>query len=193
VNRALAASRALLALGAAALLAACGGASNSPPAPRSYDLGMAPVSAKLPPLHLTAVRATAPYDGTEMLYRLAWRDGAEVAAFAHSRWAAPPPELVRKRLLLALPATGNPPCGLALELHEFTQVFSSKESSEARLELRAQLYGSGGARLASRSVSVTEPNAGAEASSGAAALGRAADRALAELAAWIASQAACRS
>jgi cholesterol transport system auxiliary component len=193
VKRALAPSTVLLAMGAAALLAACGGASNSPPAPRSYDLGIAPASAKLPPLYLTAVRATAPYDGTGMLYRLAWRDGAEVAAFANSRWAAAPPELVRKRLLRALPATGNPPCGLALELHEFTQVFSSKEASEARLEMRAQLFGPGGARLASRSVSVTEPNAGADAPSGAAALGRATDRALAELGAWISAQPSCKS
>lgn len=185
-------SRTLAFVATLALLAGCGGASNAPPAPRSFDLGIAPLSSKLPPVHLTTVRATAPFDTTEMLYRLAWRDGAEVAAFAHSRWAAAPPELVRKRLLRALPATGNPPCGLALELHEFTQVFSSKEASEARLEMRAQLVNANGARLASRSLGVTEPNAGADAPSGAAALGRATDRALAELAAWISAQPSCR-
>jgi ABC-type uncharacterized transport system auxiliary subunit len=193
MRRAPAAAVVLLALAAAALLAACGGPSSAPPSPRSFDLGIAPLSVKLPPVHVTTVRAAAPFEGTEMLYRLAWRDGAELAAFAHSRWAAAPPELVRRRLLRALPATGNPPCGLALELHEFTQVFSSKEASEARLEMRAQLVNANGARLASRSLSVTEPNAGADAPSGAAALGRATDRALAELSAWISAQAACRS
>jgi cholesterol transport system auxiliary component len=186
-------SRTLAFLATLALLAGCGGASNAPPAPRSFDFGIAPLSAQLPPVHLTTVRAAAPFDGTEMLYRLAWRDGAEVAAFAHSRWAAPPPELVRRRLLRALPVTGNPPCGLALELHEFTQVFASKEASEARLEMRALLVNSNGTRVASRSVSVIEPNAGADAPAGAAALGRATDRALAELGAWISSQPACRT
>jgi cholesterol transport system auxiliary component len=181
------------ALAALALLAACGGPGIAPPAPRSYDLGIAPPAAKLPPVRVIAVRASAPFDGTEMLYRLAWRDGAEIAAFAHSRWAAPPPELVRRSLLRALPATGNPPCGLALEVQEFTQVFSSKEASEARIELRAQLVAPNGARLASRGVSATEPNAGADAPSGAAALGRATGRALAELGAWVSAQPSCKS
>jgi hypothetical protein len=39
---------------------------------------------------------------------------------------------------------------------------------------------------------VTEPNAGGEASSGATAMARAADRALDVLAAWVAAQPGCR-
>ena len=32
-----------------------------------------------------------------MYYRFAWRDGAEIALFANSRWAAPPAELMRRQ------------------------------------------------------------------------------------------------
>jgi len=185
--------RIALAAIALAALAACSGQSAAPSAPRSFDLGISPPATKLPPVRVLAVRASAPFDGTDMHYRLAWRDAAELAAFANSRWAAPPPELVRRSLLRSLPAFGGAPCGLALELQDFTQVFASKESSAARIELRALLLNASGAGVASRSVSVSEPNAGADAPSGAAALGRATDRALAELAAWISAQAACRS
>jgi len=96
--------RLALAAVALALLAACGGQSAAPQAPRSFDLGLSPPAAELPPVRVLAVRASAPFDGTEMHYRLAWRDAAELAAFANSRWAAAPPELVRKSLLRALPA-----------------------------------------------------------------------------------------
>lgn len=187
------AARALLVLGAVVLLAACGGPSNSPPAPRSYDLGVTPPAVRFPPVRVLAVRASAPFDSTEMYYRLAWRNAAEVASFAGSRWAAAPPELVRRSLLRAQPAFAGAPCALSLELHEFTQVFASKDSSEARIELRALLHDSNGGRLASRGVTVAEPNAGADAPSGAAALGRATERALGELSGWISSQPACRS
>jgi cholesterol transport system auxiliary component len=193
MRRAPATAVALLALVLAALLAACGGSSNALPSPRSFDLGLAPPAAKLPPVRVLAVRASAPFDGTEMHYRLAWRDAGELAAFANSRWAAAPPELMRKHLLRSLPAFGDAPCGLALDVQEFTQVFAAKDSSEARIELRALLLNASGVRVASRGVSVTEPNAGADAPSGAAAFGRATDRALAELSAWISAQAACRS
>ena len=70
-------------------------------------------------------------------------------------------------------------------------MFSAKEASEARIELRAWL-GTGSRRVAVRGWSVVEPNAGADAVSGAAALARAANRAIGELGAWIAAQPDCR-
>ena len=82
--------------------------------------------------------------------------------------------------------------GLEVEIQEFTQVFSAKETSEARIELRAWL-GAGVSRAAfSRGWSVVEPNAGADAVSGAAAFARAADRVVGELGGWIAAQPDCR-
>lgn len=170
---------------AAALLAGCAG-SGVDTAPRQYDLGIAAPAAKLPPLRAVSVRAAMPFDGVEMLYRLAYRDAAELASFAHSRWAVPPAELLRKQLQRALPAGAGAPCALELEIQEFTQVFTAKDASEVRIEARASAGG------ASRAFSVTEAGAGASAAAGAAAFARAADRVIAEMAGWVSAQGACR-
>ena len=172
-------------------LAGCSSSPESQVA-KTYDLGVAAPRIQLPALKSVSVRAPMPFDGTDMFYRLAWRDGAEVAAFSNSRWSAPPADLVRRQLLRALPATSAAPCALEVELQDFSQVFSSKDASEARLELRAAIV-AGNSRIATRGVSVAEPNAGANAAAGAAAFARAADRAVSDLANWIASQPACRT
>lgn len=177
-----------LLLCAALLLAGCAGGRGA--AVKSYDLGAEPPKASLPPLRAVSVRAAMPLDGSDMLYRLAWRDPGEIAAFGQSRWAAPPAELLRRQLLRALPESKDAPCALAVELNEFSQVFSAEQASEARIELRATLAGRAGP-LAARGVSISEPGGGPSAASGAAAFARAADRAVAELARWIATQPAC--
>ena len=137
------------------------------------------------------MRAVAPFDGVDMHYRLAYRNSAELAAFARTaagrRRRA---ELLRKQLLRAS-REGVGKCALDIEIQEFTQVFSSKEASEARVELRAWLAARAG-RFASRGWSVVEPNAGADAAAGAAAFARAANRAIGELGGWIAAQEACK-
>lgn len=170
-----------------ALLSGCGGAAA--PEPRTYDLGLAAPGAALPAVRIGAVRGAAPFEGTDMQYRLAYRNAAEVASFAHSRWAAAPAELFRKQLLRASGDRAGR-CVLEVELQEFSQVFSAAAASEARLELRATLRGAGTA--AAKGWSLVEPNAGADAPSGAAALARAANRAVGELGAWIAAQPDCR-
>lgn len=181
--------KASAALLAAALTGACSG-SGPTTAPRTFDLGYATPSVKLPALRGVTVRAVAPFDGVEMQYRLAWRNPAELADYANSRWAAPPAELMRKQLLRAA-GEGVGKCALEIELHEFTQVFASKESSEARIEMRAALT-NGSTRIAARGVAVAEQGAGAEASTGAAAMSRAAERALGEMAGWLRAQPACQ-
>ena len=171
------------------LLAGCAGSSGS--SIKTYDLGAEPPKASLPALRAVSVRAAMPFDGSDMLYRLAWRDPGEIAAFGQSRWAAPPAELLRRQLLRALPEAKDAPCTLAIELNEFTQVFSAEQASDAHIDLRAALLGRSGP-VAARGVSVSEPNAGPNAAAGAAAFARATDRAVAELARWIAAQPACR-
>lgn len=175
-----------------ALLNACGGGSTAPE-PRALDLGLAAPGAALPAVRIASVRAVAPFESSDMQYRLAYRNAAEIAIFANSRWAASPAELLRKQLLRA--ANDRPgKCTLEVEIQEFTQVFSAKEASEARIELRAWL-GTAGARaagVATRGWSIVEANAGADAVSGAAAFARAADRAIAELGRWVAAQPECR-
>jgi cholesterol transport system auxiliary component len=171
------------ALAAVALMAGCGGATA--PEPRSYDLGVEAPSAKLPPVRVGTVRATAPFEGTDMQYRLAFRNASEIAAFANSRWAATPAEMLRKQLLRA--SADNGKCQLTVEIQEFTQIFSAPGASEARIEMRAILSPGGAKQFI-----VSEPSAGADAVSGAASFARAANRAVADIAAWIESQPACR-
>lgn len=168
-------------------LAAC---SSAPPAPKALDLGLAAAAAPLPGINVGSVRAVAPFDGVDMYYRLAWRNSAELAAFQTSVWVAPPAELVRKQLLRAS-REGVGKCTLDVEVQEFTQVFASKEASEARVEMRAWLTARSG-RFASRGWSVVEADAGVDAVSGAAAFARATNRAIGELGGWIAAQADCR-
>lgn len=168
-------------------LAGCGG--TVAPDPKMFDLGLTPPGTQLPPVRIGLVRAVAPFDGTDMHYRLAFRNAAEIAPFAASRWAASPADLMRKQMLRA--ADGNAGrCLLEAEIQEFTQVFASKESSDARIELRAALLLPAG--QFTKLIAVTEPNAGPDAASGAGAFARAADRALVELGRWIATQPACR-
>ncbi|MBV8032367.1 MAG: membrane integrity-associated transporter subunit PqiC [Betaproteobacteria bacterium] len=176
-------------LGLLVFLSACsttGGESGM----RTFDLGTAAPKSQLPPLRAVSVRAPQPFDGVEMYYRLAYKDGAEIAAFSQSRWAAPPAELLRRQLVRALPAGGAAPCSLELEVQDFSQVFSSKEASDARVELRATLF-TGVSRVASLNVNATEPG-GANAGTGAAALARATDRAVEQLSGWAATQGGCK-
>ncbi|HEV8097043.1 MAG TPA: hypothetical protein VGP71_15040 [Burkholderiales bacterium] len=169
-------------------LAGCGG-NAADLAPRTFDLGFAAPAVKFPALRGASVRAIAPFDDVQMHYRLAWRHSSELADYAQNRWAAPPAELLRKQLLRAT-GEGVGKCGLEIELQEFTQVFSSKESSEARIELRVLLTNAA-ARVASRGVMVVEPGAGSDAASGAVAMARASERVLGEIAGWVAAQPAC--
>ncbi len=176
---------------ALALLAGCAGTGGGAPDPRSYDLGIAAPSAQLPPIRITAVRATSPFETEDMHYRLAWRNTSELAAYAHSRWAAPPAELLRKQLLRASPDNAGNTCALEIELQEFTHVFASRDAGEARIEMRATLW-SANQRVATRGWSLSEPAAGADAAAGVAAFARACDRVIGALAEWIRAQPACR-
>lgn len=167
----------------AGVLSGCGSAPVAEP--RTFDLGLDAPTALPASIRIGAVRAGAPFDATDMLYRLAYRNAAEVAAFANTRWAATPADMLRKQLLRAATG-GTAKCDLDVEIHEFSQIFSAKEASEARIELRAALRG-----RASRNVSVTEPNAGSDAVSGAAALAQATNRAIGEIGGWVRTVAGC--
>ncbi|HEX2567550.1 MAG TPA: ABC-type transport auxiliary lipoprotein family protein [Burkholderiales bacterium] len=179
--------RALLVAGLLAVLAGC--ASREAPV-HTYDLGVDAPRAQLPALRAVSVRAPMPYDSVEMFYRLAWRDAGEIAPFASSRWAAPPAELLRRQIVRALPGTAAAACALEVELQDFSQRFSAPDASEARIELRAALV-TPERRIAAQSFRIAEAGAGASAASGSSAFARAAERAVDELAGWIARQPAC--
>jgi ABC-type uncharacterized transport system auxiliary subunit len=163
----------------------CGGGSAASD-PRTYDLGLEPPGGRIAAVRLGAVRAIAPFDTAEMQYRLTYRNAVEIAAFTGSRWAATPADMFRKQMLRAS-GDGAGTCTLDIDIQEFSQVFTAKDVSEARIDLRASVRGG-----ASRSVNIVEANAGADAASGASAVARAANRAIGELGAWVSAQPACR-
>jgi ABC-type uncharacterized transport system auxiliary subunit len=162
----------------------CGGSAGTEP--RTYDLGLEASGTRFAAVRIGAVRSIAPFDTAEMQYRLAYRNTVEIAAFASSRWAAAPADMFRKQLLRAS-GDGAGKCTLDVDIQEFSQVFSAKDASEARIDLRASVRGG-----ASRFLSIVEANAGADAASGAVAVARAANRAIGEISAWLAAQADCR-
>ena len=164
----------------------CGGGSSASES-RTFDLGLEAPGAGLPAVRIGQVRAVAPFEATDMQYRLAYRNAAEIAVFASSRWAATPAEMFRKQLLRAA-GGGFGKCVLEVEIQEFSQVFAAKDASEARIELRAWLRSG----VLSQALKIVEPNAGADAVSGAAAFARAANRAIGEVGAWVAAQQECR-
>jgi cholesterol transport system auxiliary component len=171
------------------LVLALGGCSGGTvaPEPKTYDLGLEAPANALPAVRIGSVRAVAPFDEGDMQYRLAYRSGAEIAPYAGSRWAAAPADLFRKQLQRAV-APGSGKCALAVEIQEFSQVFSAPAESTARIEVRAVLLP--GAQP--RQFTVVEANAGADAAGGAVALARAANRAVSEIGAWVGSQSGCR-
>lgn len=174
----------------AVLVAGCAGGGGGEAPHRVFDFGQAPPAARLPGLRVMPVRAAAPFDTGDMLYRLAYRNPDEVRAFAQSRWAAAPAVLLQRRFLRAA-ADGPGACALEFELAEMTQVFSSPGASEVVLEGRANLL-AGSSRVAERTFRVRDADAGPDAAAGARAVARAADTLIGDLAAWSATVASCK-
>lgn len=167
---------------AAILLAGCAGSAAQDGAMRTYDLGVDQPAATFAGVRAAAVRAAAPFDAPDMLYRLAYRDPSELLAFAQSRWAASPGVLVQRRFARA---SGSAPvqCTFELELSELSQVFSSPAASEILLEGRATMA-AGARRVGERVFRIREDGAGGSAATGAHAVARAVDRMIGEIARW---------
>ena len=174
------------------LLAACAAPGGSDVPVRVYDLGLSEPAARTVGARIGQVRATAPLDSTDMQYRLAYRDAAELLSFSQSRWAATPAELVRKRFVRSVEPAAGARCTLDIEVNEFSQVFSARDSSEALVELRLVLSDAAG-RLAGHTVRVRLPGAGADAAHGVALMARATDESISRSAAWVGQQAACKA
>jgi len=175
---------------AGAMLVAAAGCATPPAAPRLYDFGGGSRTGTLPALAALSVRAAPPFDRPELWYRLAYRDAHELAAYSASRWAAPPPELLRREIArTSSPGAGR--CALEVEIQEFTQVFSERAASEARIEVRAARAVPGRGREL-RGFTASAPASGADAAGGVAAFRRASETLVAELGDWLRADPACR-
>ena len=194
-----------------ALLSACAGLVDKPVSRTLYDFGpVTPVAAgqarpaAQPAIVLADIDASGTLDGSAVLYRLGYADAHQLRPYAHARWGAPPPQLVRQRLReqlgrdrvvlnlgesAALAREGSVlPRVLRIELEEFSQVFDSPSQSWGLLRLRASLFDNepaGEKLLAQRSVAVQRPAPTADAPGGVRALTAATDAAAEEIGQWL--------
>jgi cholesterol transport system auxiliary component len=184
---------------------------NKPVRATLYDFGPGTTAAQavgpqpLPALVLADVDASGALDGSAVLYRLGYADPNQLRPYAHARWSAPPPQLIRQRLRqqlsreravldlgegAALARTGGmAPRVLRIDLEEFSQVFDSQAQSWGLLRLRATVMDStpGGERLlAQRSFVSRQPAASPDAPGGVRALAAATDAAAEEIGQWLA-------
>lgn len=165
----------LLALCAGMFLAACG---VNPPAGDSvqFDFGSSSAGGSAWPVSpgMVDVQAASWLAGPAMYYRLAYADPLRRQSYAASRWAAAPAELLesalRRRLAAAEQGARGSACRLQLVLDEFEQRFDDARSSQAVIEVRAQLVPArGGDALAHRGFRLAKPATTADARGGAVA------------------------
>lgn len=174
----------LLAVCAALLLAACAGAAKKDVA--SFDLGAASVAWKPAEPGLRGVGVFAPswLGAPAMHYRLLYADPQRRLAYAESRWAAAPGELIERALNRQTSPRGA--CRLRLDLDELAQVFDAPATSRVLLEARATLVGPNrDAVLARKAFAVAQPAPSADARGSAAAAAAAVQALGGELGLWL--------
>ena len=173
----------------AILPAACSVLPPAPPNPAHYDFGPLPSPPKPMTMLLSLQASSAPWlDTPAMVYRLEYRDAAQIASYRDSRWVAPPAALFAERLRQrTVPAaSAMAPTRLRIDIEEFCQTFQSPERSIAVVRLRATRLDSETGRVLEVRKIVAESDAEtADAAGGARALARAADLAIDQLAAWL--------
>lgn len=179
-----------LALALALALPACHLMPERPPAPVLHDLGPAP-AASVALAWRAQVQVSAPpwLDGGAVHYRAA-ADATRLAAYRDHRWAAPPSQLLARRLeqALAPPPSAAPVRALEVELADFEQRFAAGGGAEAVLVARATLFERrGGALIASRDFRLVVPCASADVEGGVAALAAGLGTLAGDIGQWLAA------
>ena len=204
--------RAHLLVAAALLVGGCTALPEKPARALVYDFGPgALVSAEatapsLPAVVLADVEAAGAFDGTAILYRLAFANAQQLMPYAQARWSMPPAQLIRQRLqdtlgqkrVVSSPSEGvaaavgvgpaRSVVALRVEIEEFTQYFEAADRSFGLLRLRATAssVGAAGDRLlGQRTLVVRRPAPTADAAGGVRALTEAATAAAQELESWL--------
>lgn len=167
-----------------------------------YDLGTDPPA--MPPRRVTGsialdeVTAGGWLQTNAILYRLAYRDAAQLQAYALSRWTESPAALVTRRLRRALSAPAEH--GLAMvadgiptdhvvkvSLEAFEQWVQSPSASRAVVDMRVLLIdGRSRALQAQRAFRLEEACPSVDAEGAVRALRTACDQAIAALIEWLA-------
>ena len=198
------------------VLSSCSALPDKPVRASMYDFGpggltaqsaagQAPIS-NLAPIAVDDITTSGgALDNMSVLYRLAYANPQELRPYTLARWSMPPAQLVRQRLRdtlgqrravfgagdsAALNRSQNAvlPRLLRLELDEFSQVFSSADTSVGLIRLRATLLEvtpAGERLVGQRSVVVQRPAPSADAPGGVRALTAATDAAIEEIDQWL--------
>lgn len=176
-----------------------GGCGNAPLMQTRYDLGVPP-QATMPlqnrpdaAVIVPDVTAPADIDTDRIRFRFAYLNAQQTGAYAASRWAMTPPQMLTQRLRTKLAGTGpvltNPGTyaapTLRVELTRFEQVFTEPRQGEGVVNLRATLTRDG-RLIAQRDFYAAAPAPTPDAAGGARALSSAGDAALDALVAWYA-------
>jgi uncharacterized lipoprotein YmbA len=175
----------------ACMIAGCGGMPKVGPQAALYDFGIATTPATvLPNVRLGYVRPAAGLEGSNMRYRLMYKNPAQVFAYTESRWAAPPDRLLQRRLEQRLRTTGVAQCSLNVSVEAFDQVFETPTSSRGIVQLRATLTKGVGqkADVQTTQVSTERTALSADAQGGVAALDGASAEAVLGVLDWVVEQ-----
>jgi cholesterol transport system auxiliary component len=155
-------------------------------------------------LAVPSVKAPAWLSSKRMLYRLDYRDDQKLAAYTRSAWADTPAGLIAGNLEQALSARhlfnavigdeqGQAALALQIKLADFSQHFSSPQTSQGRIEVTATLLQpDSGDVIAQRSFVETAPAPQGDADGGVQALTQADQQLNTAIAQWLADTvAAC--
>lgn len=175
-----------------ALLAGCGSLPKASPQAALYDFGLASDTevTAVPNVRLGYVRPAPGLEGSEMRYRLAYKNPAQVFAYNESRWVAPPDRLLQRRMEQRLRTTGVAQCALNVTVEVFDQVFDAPANSRGVVQLRATLTKGVGrqAVVQMTQVNVEKAAGSADAQGGVAALDEAGGEAIFEILSWVGAQ-----
>ena len=192
-------------------LGGCGAASRQNVVPRRYTLSqLAPAATQTSPhpdgaiLRIARIEMPAWLQGTGLYYRLAYRNGNVVAAYANSDWAAPPAGMLEERLRNALADggwravigpgnTAQAGFTLHISLDDFSQVFTSPGESVGVLDGAATLVGANDAVIAQRRFRFRVAAPSADAAGGVKALDAASRDFAQQVRDWLATQQPNRS
>lgn len=187
-------------------LGGCGAASRQNIVPRHYTLGNPTAVAARPSPHpggavLRVARVEMPawLQGTGLYYRLAYRNGNTIAAYADSDWAAPPADMLEQCLRNAL-ADGSwravvgpgdaaqADFTLHIRMDDFSQEFTAPGESFGVLDAAATLVGANDVVVAQRHFHYRVAAPTADAAGGARALDAASRIFARQLREWLAAQ-----
>ena len=184
----------------AGALAGCSLGPQMKEPPASYDFGPVRGQAAAPVITVTLMmpEVTAPpwLDSSGIVYRLNYESAARPQVYVHSRWAAPPAQLLTQRLrgrFAAASAAGivtgsdgaRADYALRVELEDFSQSFNAANASRVTARARASLVNLASRTLvAQRLFSLEQPAPTPDARGAVAALGAAGDDLVDQLLAW---------